>query len=200
MAKQYGEISERWAEFIAAQKIFFVATAAADGRVNISPKGLDSLRVLGSNRVAWLNLTGSGNESAAHVLSASRMTLMFCAFSDEPVILRLYGHARAIHQKDPEWPDLLDLFPPQLGSRQIFDVAIDLVQTSCGFGVPYYDFVGDRPDLADWTRKKGDAGVKRYWRERNARSLDGIQTGIADKNGCDEALQALVSDPKEGSV
>lgn len=186
MAKQYGEISERWADFIGAQKIFFVATATEDSRINISPKGLDSLRVLGPKRVVWLNLTGSGNESAAHVLTQPRMTLMFCAFSGDPVILRLYGQARAIHERDAQWPDLLALFPPQPGSRQIFDVAIDLVQTSCGFGVPYYDFVGNRPDLADWTEKKGAAGVRRYWRERNIRSLDGIETGITDKNVCDE--------------
>ncbi len=197
MGKQYGEISERWADFIRAQRIFFVATATQDGRINVSPKGLDSLRILGPNRVAWLNLTGSGNESAAHVLSSPRMTLMFCAFSGDPVILRLYGQARAIHQKDPEWPDMFALFPPLPGSRQIFDVAIDLVQTSCGFGVPYYDFAGDRPDLKDWTQKKGEAGVRRYWLERNARSLDGIETGIADRNVCEEGPQIRATGQKE---
>lgn len=197
MGKQYGEISERWADFIRAQRIFFVATAMEDGHINISPKGLDSLRILGPNRVAWLNLTGSGNESAAHVLSSPRMTLMFCAFSGDPVILRLYGQARAIHQKDPEWPDMFALFPSLPGSRQIFDVAIDLVQTSCGFGVPYYDFAGDRPDLKDWIQKKGEAGVRRYWLERNARSLDGIETGIADRNVCEEGPRISAIGQKE---
>ncbi len=182
MAKQYAHIPERWARFIAEQKIFFVATATHDSRVNVSPKGLDSLRLLDPHRVAWLNLTGSGNESAAHVRSDPRMTLMFCAFSGDPVILRLYGTARAVHHADPEWPALAALFPPWPGARQIFDVAIDLVQTSCGFGVPYFDFAGDRPDLPAWTEKKGAEGVRQYWRERNALSIDGLETGIDDKN------------------
>ena len=128
MAKQYAHIPERWARFITQQKIFFVATATCDSRVNVSPKGLDSLRILDPNRVAWLNLTGSGNESAAHVQSDPRMTLMFCAFGGEPIILRLYGTARAFHQADPAWPVLAALFPPLPGARQIFDVAIDLVR------------------------------------------------------------------------
>jgi len=182
MAKQYLEISERWAQFMRAQKIFFVATATADSRINVSPKGLDSLRILNPNRVVWLNLTGSGNESAAHVQTCSRMTLMFCAFSGDPVILRLYGSAKVVHQKDAEWGTLSSLFPSLPGARQIFDVAIDLVQTSCGFGVPFYDFVGDRSDLPDWTERKGKEGVKRYWQERNAISIDGIETGIAEGN------------------
>ncbi len=182
MAKQYPGISEQWARFISEQHIFFVATAAPEGRVNVSPKGLDSLRLLGPNRLVWLNLTGSGNESAAHVQSMPRMTLMFCAFSGAPVILRLYGEARAVHQKDPAWPELYALFPPTPGARQIFDVAVDLVQTSCGFGVPYFDFRGDRPDLREWTEKKGEEGVREYWRTRNAVSLDGLKTGISEQN------------------
>ena len=182
MAKQYANIPERWARFIAEQKIFFVATATKDSRINISPKGLDALRVLDPNRVVWMNLTGSGNESAAHVQTDPRMTLMFLAFTGDPVILRLYGTARAIHHADAEWPVLAALFPPLPGARQIFDVAVDLVQTSCGFGVPYFDFAGDRPDLAAWTEKKGRDGLQQYWRERNAVSIDGIATGIGDKN------------------
>lgn len=182
MAKQYQQIPERWGDFIRAQKVFFVATATADSRINISPKGLDSLRILSPSRVAWLNLTGSGNESAAHVPIEPRMTLMFCAFSGEPVILRLYGAARVVHKKDPQWNELSTLFPPLLGARQIFDVAVDLVQTSCGFGVPCYDFVGDRENLREWTEKKGHEGVRRYWQERNSLSIDGIKTGIAEKN------------------
>ncbi|MHB1511960.1 MAG: pyridoxamine 5'-phosphate oxidase family protein [Acidiferrobacter sp.] len=182
MAKQYPSIPQRWAQFIAEQKIFFVATATADSRVNVSPKGLESLCILDPNRVAWLNLTGSGNESAAHVQTDPRMTLMFCAFTGDPVILRLYGTARAVHHSDQEWGMLSALFPSLPGARQIFDVAIDLVQTSCGFGVPYFDFVGDRPDLRAWTEKKGEDGVRRYWQERNAISIDGIETGIDQKN------------------
>lgn len=181
MAKRYPEISERWKCFIEAQKIFFVATATPDSRVNVSPKGLDSLRVMSPNRVVWINLTGSGNESAAHVQAHPRMTLMFCAFSGDPVILRLYGHARVIHHREAEWANLSTLFPSAPGARQIFDVAIDLVQTSCGFGVPYFDFRGERSDLREWTEKKGEEGVQRYWQERNAVSIDGIDAAI-EKN------------------
>ena len=112
MAQQYGEISNRLAEFIAAQHVFFVATAAREGRVNVSPKGLDGLRVLGPNRVVWLNGTGSGNETAAHLLDVNRMTLMFCSFERQPLILRLYGTAAEIQPDQPEWDEFIGLFPP----------------------------------------------------------------------------------------
>ncbi|MCW8826128.1 MAG: pyridoxamine 5'-phosphate oxidase family protein, partial [Gammaproteobacteria bacterium] len=132
MAQRFDEISENLQQFIEKQKIFFVATAAADGRVNLSPKGMDSLRVLDKNRVLWLNVTGSGNETAAHLLENSRMTLMFCAFEDKPLILRLYGEARAIHSGDDDWQQNLSLFAPLPGARQIYELSVDLVQTSCG--------------------------------------------------------------------
>lgn len=120
MAKRYDEISTRLQQFIEAQKIFFVATATADSRINLSPKGMDSLRVVDANRVVWLNITGSGNETAAHVQENPRMTLMFTAFEGDPVILRLYGTAQVIHQNDAAWEALLSLFPPLPGARQIF--------------------------------------------------------------------------------
>ncbi len=184
MAKQYGELSEQHAHFISGQKIFFVGTATADSRVNISPKGMDSLRVLGPKRVAWLNLTGSGNETAAHIPHNPRMTLMFCAFEGQPLILRLYGTARVIHHADAEWNELFPLFEALPGARQIFDLNIDLVQTSCGFGVPLFIYAGDRDDLAEWATRKGETGLKEYWEEKNHSSIDGIHTGIAAKNGC----------------
>ena len=183
MGKQYEAISEQHAEFIRAQKIYFVGTAAAEGRVNISPKGMDSLRVLGPNRVVWLNVTGSGNESAAHVQRNARMTIMFCAFEGDPRILRLYGTARAIHHTDAEWDALSALFPPLPGARQVFDLTVDLVQTSCGFGVPYFDFAGERAQLNEWANKKGEDGIRDYWANRNATSLDGLPTHILEKNG-----------------
>ncbi|KRE38650.1 pyridoxamine 5'-phosphate oxidase [Janibacter sp. Soil728] len=178
MATQYSEISDRLRGVLEEQAMFFVATAAADGRVNVSPKGLDSLRVLSPNRVVWLNGTGSGNESAAHVLSNPRMTLMFCSFVREPLILRLYGAARAVHEGDPDWNRLLDLFPPMLGARTIFDVDIDLVQTSCGYGVPLYELEGQRDLMPRWAEKKGEEGLRAYHRERNASSIDGLPTGL----------------------
>jgi len=178
MAQRYSEISDKLRAFIQAQKIYFVATAAADGRVNLSPKGLDSLRVLGKNRVVWLNVTGSGNETAAHVQENPRMTLMFNAFEGDPLILRLYGQARVVHQHDPDWVDLYSLFNPQPGARQIFDMNVDLVQTSCGMAVPRFEYVGERQELTHWAEKKGDEGIANYWRDKNQVSLDGKPTHI----------------------
>lgn len=178
MGQQFSEISERLRTFIEAQHVYFVGTAARDGRVNISPKGLDSLRVLGPDRVVWLNGTGSGNETAAHLLDVPRMTIMFCSFDAKPLILRLYGTARAIHAGDAEWTDLLALFPPMQGSRNIFVLDIDLVQTSCGFGVPFMDFQADRENMAQWAAKKGADGVAAYQQEKNRISLDGLPTGL----------------------
>jgi hypothetical protein len=183
MGKKYQEITPEQMSFIASQKLFFCASAAPEGRVNVSPKGGDSLRVLGPNRVIWLNLTGSGNETAAHVLENPRMTLMFCAFEGSPKILRLYGNATAIGPGDPEWEELYSMFGSQLGARQIFDLAIDLVQTSCGFGVPYFDYAGERDKLKQWAEEKGEQGVRDYWRQKNAASLDGKDTGIGRYTG-----------------
>ncbi len=182
MGRQYTEINHSLQDFIAAQKIFFVATAAGSGRVNLSPKGMDSLRVLGPRRVVWLNVTGSGNETAAHVQEEPRMTLMFAAFSGDPMILRLYGRARVVHKKDAEWQALISRLPALPGARQIFDLAVDLVQTSCGMGVPLFDYRGERDALPRWARDKGEAGLQAYWRDKNQQSLDGRPTHIVEKN------------------
>lgn len=180
MATQFPEITRRHVDFMTAQQMFFVATAARDGRVNVSPKGLDSFRVLGVNEVAWLNGTGSGNETAAHVLDSPRMTVMFCSFTDKPLILRLYGTARMSQPGDDDWPGAAALFPPLLGARQVFRLAVDLVQTSCGFGVPTYEFAGQRTTMSDWATKKGPEGLAAYRREHNALSLDGFPTALPD--------------------
>ena len=182
MAKQYDALTEPLQAFIAAQKIFFVGTATSDSRVNVSPKGMDTLRVLSNNRVVWLNLTGSGNETSAHVQQDPRMTIMFCAFEGAPLILRLYGTARVVHQNDQEWSELFSHFTPLPGARQIFDLVIEMVQTSCGFGVPYLSYDKERPLLADWAIKKGDEGVQNYWQEKNQVSIDNIPTHIIEKN------------------
>ena len=183
MGQRFTELAESHIKFITAQKMFFVGTATADSRVNVSPKGMDSLRVLGNNRVAWLNVTGSGNETAAHVQQSPRMTLMFCAFEGPPLILRLYGTAKVVHKGDPEWNELFPLFKPLAGARQVFDVTLDLVQTSCGMAVPLYSHVEDRDALLDWATKRGDDGLKQYWQEKNQVSLDGIPTHILAKGG-----------------
>lgn len=182
MGQRYSELSDKLTTFIEAQKIFFVGTATSDGRVNVSPKGMDSLRVINKNRVVWLNVTGSGNETAAHVQENPRMTLMFCAFEGDPLILRLYGKARVVHRKDTEWQQLFSQFPPLPGARQIFDLTVDLVQTSCGMGVPFYDYASERGQLINWAEKKGQDGVKAYWKEKNQLSIDGKPTHIVSKN------------------
>lgn len=182
MGHFYREISEDHRQFIEEQKIFFVGTATSDSRVSVSPKGMDTLRVVDGNRVVWLNLTGSGNETSAHVQQDPRMTIMFCAFEGAPLILRLYGQAKVVHHNDTEWEALYSKFEPIPGARQIFDLNVDSVQTSCGFGVPYYSYVGEREALNDWAIKKGEDGLKKYWEDKNQASIDQIPTNIAAKN------------------
>lgn len=178
MGKLYKQLTDELAGFIRRQKLFFVGTAACDGRVNISPKGMDTLRVVAEDRVVWLNLTGSGNETAAHLRENDRITLMFCALEGDPLILRLYGHARIFHPYDAEWDSLLAFFPPIPGARQIVDMAVDMAQTSCGFGVPLFEFKAERDQLEKWAVKKGPEGIRQYWAEKNRISLDGKATGI----------------------
>ncbi len=183
MGTRYTEISDKLKRFIESQKIFFVGTATTDSRVNISPKGMDCLRVLDKNRVVWLNVTGSGNETSAHVQETPRMTIMFMALEGNPMILRLYGTANVIHKNDTGWDELFSLFKPMPGVRQLFDVSVDLVQISCGMAVPFFDYVDEREQLNSWAVKKGEAGIKEYWLEKNQVSLDGKPTHIRDKNG-----------------
>jgi len=182
MSQKNSEISDKQKLFIEKQKIFFVATATVDSRINLSPKGMDSLRVLSKNRVVWLNVTGSGNETAAHVLENPRMTIMFNAYEGDPMILRLYGKATAVHQNDQQWDELYALFNPIPGARQIFDLDVELVQSSCGMAVPFYDYAKDRDQQIKWAEKKGETGIKKYWQDKNQVSLDGIETHIVDKN------------------
>ncbi len=167
-------------QFIEAQQMFFVGTAAPDGLVNISPKGLDSLRIVDDTRIIWLNLTGSGNETAAHVRELPRMTLMFCALDGDALILRVYGSAQVLHPSEPGWAEKIALFPEMAGSRQIFDLAIEQVQTSCGTGVPRFSYQGQRgPDeLLPFYDEMGDEGVHAYWQRKNKVSIDGKPTGL----------------------
>jgi hypothetical protein len=182
MGKKYSKIPDNLTQFIKQQKVFFVGTAAADGRVNISPKGLDSLRIIDANRVLWLSVTGSGNETSAHVQQNPRMTIMFIALEGNPMILRLYGSASIIHKGDPDWEKNANLFGSLPGARQIFNMSVDLVHTSCGMGVPFYEFIEERQQLNEWANKKGEEGIKEYWREKNQQSLDGKKTHIVEKN------------------
>ncbi len=182
MGKQFKQLSSEFEAFISQQKMFFVGSATADSKVNISPKGMDSLRVLSPNRVVWLNVTGSGNETAAHIQEHPRMTVMFCAFEGRPLILRLYGQAKVVHHNDPEWAELYSQFEPLAGARQIFDLNIEMVQGSCGMSVPFFDYQGERDALKQWAEKKGPEGVAAYWEKNNQVSLDGQPSHIVAKN------------------
>jgi len=178
VAEQYNALENKHRAFIEAQHIYFVGTAGAGGHVNVSPKGMDSFCIIDDRTVAWLNLTGSGNETAAHVLENGRMTVMFCSFEKQPLIMRLYGRAATFHPRDGRWEALAALFPDQPGARNIFVLDLDLVQTSCGYAVPYYKYKGERPTLGKWAEQKGESGIAAYWEENNTRSLDGRETGI----------------------
>ena len=178
MAKQFSAIGPEHQAFIEKQPVFFVGTAAPDGRVNVSPKGMDSLRVLGPDRVLWLSVTGSGNETAAHLLKLPRMTLMFCAFESAPLILRLYGTAHMVQPGDAGWEDLLRHFPPLPATRQLYILDVDLVQTSCGMAVPLMDLREGRENLNEVHRRLSKEQLEDYRQRKNARSIDGFPTGL----------------------
>lgn len=183
MGQKFTELSDQHIAFISEQNIYFVGTAAETGNVNLSPKGGDSLRVINSKEIVWLNLTGSGNESTAHVLQQSRMTLMFCAFDGKPLILRAYGNAKVLHRKDKEWHKYSALFPTSVADRQIFVLDINLVQSSCGMSVPYFTYEGDRDNLSEWSEKQGKEGIEKYWIKKNQTSIDGFKTEIIERTG-----------------
>lgn len=178
MGKRYTALQPDQIAFIGEQHVYFVATAAPGSRMNLSPKGMESLRILSPTRILWLNLTGSGNETAAHLALEPRITLMWCSFTTRPLILRAYGTARAVHRSDADWTVLAPQLPDQPGARQIVEVSVDLVQSSCGFAVPFMDFRAERPVLKDWATGKGPDGLRAYWDERNRQTIDGLPTGI----------------------
>jgi len=178
MAKQFPALTDDQTRFIQDQHMFFTASAARDGRVNVSPKGMDSLRILTPNRILWMNLTGSGNETAGHLLDSPRATLMWCSFTTRPLILRAYGAARAVHVGDTDWDTLAQHFPAHRSARQIFDLTVDLVQTSCGYAVPFMDFAGERDTMQKWVDAKSDDDIRGYWRDKNSVTIDGQPTGV----------------------
>ncbi len=178
MAKFFTELTSSTKDFIKEQKMFFVATAPEEGRINLSPKGMDSFRVLDNNTVAYLDLTGSGNETSAHIQENSRMTIMFCSYTETPLILRLYGKGEVVKNNSEKWLRMSYLFPSYDGARQIILLHIESLQTSCGFGVPVYEHIGDKTiskRLKNWEHQltKED-----YWKEKNQKSIDGLPTHI----------------------
>jgi len=176
MGKVYDVIDEALASFIVAQRMFFVATAplAADGRVNLSPKGGDGLRVLGPREVAYRDLTGSGVETVAHVRENGRIVVMFCAFEGPPKILRLHGRGEVIEPGHAGWDALAALFPPHAGTRAIIRIAVERVADACGYNVPLYEYKAERDQLDAWTERKGPEGLVTYREQKNATSLDGL--------------------------
>lgn len=181
MGKFFDEISPAHQAFIEKQKIFFVASAplSADGHVNLSPKGMDSFRVLSPAKVAYMDIVGSGNETSAHVLENGRITLMFCAFEGPPNILRLYGKGYTVLPGHAGWDKLSALFELPLSVRQIIVADVYRVQTSCGFGIPYYEYTGERDHAEKWAQNKGAEGLEKYKQEKNLVSLDGLPTALA---------------------
>lgn len=182
MAKVIESIDESVQKFIAKQHMFFVATAPNEGgHVNVSPKGYDSFRILSPHRVAYLDLTGSGNETSAHLHQNGRITFMFCAFEGAPNILRLFGQGRVILPDTPEWDELIGQFTPTLGARQIIVAEIDRVQTSCGYSIPFFDYKGERETLVKWAENKGEDGLEEYHAQKNVCSIDGLVTPIGER-------------------
>ena len=178
MAKFYSQLTPELQTFIQKQKIFFTAKAPNEGRINLSPKGIDTFCCIDDNNVAYLDLTGSGNETAAHLHENGRMTIMFCSFEENPLILRLYGQGEVISQKCDRWSQLHSLFTSTPGERQIILLKIESLQTSCGFGVPLYEFKEDRKTLIDWAVKKGKSGIRQYQQQKNLQSIDGLKTNL----------------------
>lgn len=178
VAKFYRELTESLQTFIAEQQMFFTASAPTHGRINLSPKGIDTFRCLDSHTVAYLDLTGSGNEASAHLIENGRMTIMFCSFTQQPLILRLYGQGSVIRPRDAEWREFDGVFSPIAGTRQIIKLTIESAQTSCGHGVPLYEYAGERETMIRWAEKKGEAGLQQYWHDKNQVSIDGLPTHL----------------------
>jgi Pyridoxamine 5'-phosphate oxidase len=184
MGKQFNSIEPAHREFIERQHIFFTASAADEGHVNVSPKDAAALRILGERCVAYVDVTGSGNETAAHLLADGRLTLMFCAFEGAPMILRLYGRGRVLPRGSAAYRELLASHfggAERAGARQMIVLDVDRVQTSCGYGVPLFDYVEERQTLTRWAASKGDAGLEEYRRLKNSVSIDGLPTGLVEE-------------------
>jgi len=186
MGKVYAEITPELAAWLAAQKVFFVGSAplAAEGHVNVSPKGLETLRILGPRRVAYLDLTGSGAETIAHLRENGRIVLMFCAFSGPPKIVRLHGAGTVVTPASPQWRAFHARFPEYPGARAIVDVDVTRISDSCGYGVPTFTGVENRVALPRWTETRGPQGLVAYRRENNAHSIDGLPAlAASDESG-----------------
>jgi predicted pyridoxine 5'-phosphate oxidase superfamily flavin-nucleotide-binding protein len=176
VGKLRSEIDDAARTFIAAQKIFFVATSPlqADGHINLSPKGHDTFRILGPKTVAYLDFNGSGVETIAHLKENGRIVLMFCAFQGPPDIFRIYGHGRVVEAHEPEFATLAQHFTVFEHVRSVIVIEVERVVDSCGYGVPLFKYEGERPQLQKWARKSGAQGLKDYRARKNRKSIDGL--------------------------
>jgi Pyridoxamine 5'-phosphate oxidase len=184
MGEQFPKLDAKHREFIGRQRVFFAASAAPNARINISPRGVEAFAVLDDKTVVYLDRTGSGNETAAHLKADGRLTIMFCAFEGPPNILRLYGRGEVLRRGSAAYDELLtSAFAGEepIGARQMIRLHIDLVKTSCGYGMPVYAYRGDRPSLDNWSRSQGEEGLEAYRRETNMVSIDGLPTGWLDE-------------------
>jgi hypothetical protein len=185
MAERFARLNGEHRAFISRQRVFFTATAAEGARINLSPKGYDTFRILSDESVGYLDYTGSGNETAAHLLADGRMTIMFCAFDGPPLIMRLYGGGEALARGGDAYGAILQQHfagAEPTGARQFIRLAIELVQTSCGYGVPAMAYEADRPSMRNWCETKGEAGLADYRRAKNSVSMDGLPTGLPDQS------------------
>lgn len=181
MAKFFSELDDTLMKFIGKQKIFFTASAPLEGgRVNLSPKGMDTFRCLDCKTVAYLDLTGSGNETAAHIAENGRLTIMFCSFSNQPLILRLYGQGKVVQKSDQDWERLHKHFDSLIGERQIIVLNVESAQTSCGYAVPVFELKEERQKLIEWAERKGEDELRGYRQTKNRTSIDGLPTFIDD--------------------
>ena len=179
MAKFQDKLDEKSIKFINQQNMFFVATAPKEGKINISPKGLDkSLKIVDESTILWLNHFGSGNETAAHLQEDNRLTMMFCAFEGEALILRLYCKVKVVQEKDDSWNDYIKHFDYTNGARQVFELTIESINSSCGMGVPLYDFVSDRKELSDYYDNHTKEEHLEYMKKKNQISFDGKPTNL----------------------
>jgi len=183
MSNFFDQVTPEIRSFIEGQKMFFVATAPREGHINLSPKGMDTFRVLDAHRAIYLDLTGSGNETAAHLLDNGRITIMFCSFEKSAMIVRLYGRGRVIHPRDPEWKNYLAQFPPTPGVRQIMEISVERAMNSCGYAVPRMleNGLEERETLRKYWLKDG-ADPEAYQRKHNTRSIDGLPTGTSPED------------------
>jgi hypothetical protein len=178
MSNWYKQLTPEIKQFITTQKVFFVATAPTKGRINLSPKGMDTFRVLSPKRVIYLDITGSGNETAAHLMDNGRITIMFCSFDKAARIARLYGHGRPVHPRDANWSEYLAVFPPEPGVRQIMEIDIESAMTSCGYGVPWMENPSERDTLRKYWEKRDEHTLTAYQHKENERSIDGLPTDL----------------------